>query len=313
VKATLLAALPVVLYLFMVAQLSWRPRTLKPGSRVPSITHLNFSPLLAFSPDGTLLASFDDYVEVWDVRSGRLLWSRKILAAPPLAFSPDGKLLATGGEGGISLSNPYTGDLYRTFKDASSPIAFSSDSKLLCSGNGIWDIQQGKLLHKLTGQRTGMEEAVFTLDGKTIISGADDGTVSWWDAQTGTLLRSKKRPEWLGLIVFAPDASVMVTGRDFGLKVWDTQTGALLRNLTKPKEGGYDPGSFSANGKFLISTGPGPLFNSQALTSRNIQTGQLSQLRTLRCYPEFHYVLSPDGSTLATGESNGAVKLWRVK
>src|ERR1700728_3630902 len=63
---------------------------------------------LAWSPDGSLLATFggDTELQVWDARTGSLLAS---LAAPEpraagLAFSPDGSRLATALVGGrISL------------------------------------------------------------------------------------------------------------------------------------------------------------------------------------------------------------------
>src|SRR5262249_14321548 len=59
---------------------------------------------LAFSPDGTLLAvgkgtgDTAGAVELWDVKTGALVWSARGHAGgvTSLAFAPDGKLLASG-------------------------------------------------------------------------------------------------------------------------------------------------------------------------------------------------------------------------
>jgi hypothetical protein len=101
---------------------------------------------LAFSPDGNLLAGMNGTAEmiVWDVKAGQV---RKTLPVPngrPLAFSPDGRLLAAGygmksknyGEGGVRLWDTATWQerfFGQSHQDLVFSIGFSPDSRTLVS------------------------------------------------------------------------------------------------------------------------------------------------------------------------------------
>jgi WD40 repeat protein len=68
---------------------------------------------MAFSPDGTLLATAadDNTARIWDLATGatRTTLQSHTLYVNSMAFSPDGTLLATAGDGAARICYPDVG------------------------------------------------------------------------------------------------------------------------------------------------------------------------------------------------------------
>jgi WD40 repeat protein len=104
---------------------------------------------LAFSPDGTFLASGSDggpesSVKLWDVASLALVAGTQGSSeyARALAFSPDGRMLASGGLG-VRVWHIDQRKVVYNFSGHSQPVravAFSPDGTLLASGSEDWMI-----------------------------------------------------------------------------------------------------------------------------------------------------------------------------
>ena len=155
-------------------------------------THPGTVSCVAFSPDGSLLASggYDDKVRTWNGHTGApLLTLEKPLYS--VTFSPDGKIAASADrDRTILLWDAVSGEPVRTIEaDWRSiySIAFSPDGKILANGSNdgfvvLSDVHTGKHLRILEGHpgRVGPQSVVFSPDGK-ILASSNGGIVYLWD------------------------------------------------------------------------------------------------------------------------------------
>lgn len=150
---------------------------------------------LAFSPDGAHLLSgggADRFVRLWDVRrqteTGKLEGhTERVL---DVEFLPDGDRAATTGFGGtIHIWNIESGELERRIETAhpdveSIAVAPSGDAIASAGIGGVvqlWDVATGEELQrwdKPSGLRT--YTLAFTPDGRHVIRGTNQGTLSIW-------------------------------------------------------------------------------------------------------------------------------------
>jgi WD40 repeat protein len=110
-----------------------------------------------------------------------------------LAFSPDGTLLATGsaasslGSGLVNLWNIPGGTLFRTLAHANTgdgALAFANDQLASVNTDGtvtLWDIAAGTGGTILDNAKTNVQSIAFKPDGSQLMSGNADGTVTIWD------------------------------------------------------------------------------------------------------------------------------------
>ena len=166
---------------------------------------------LAFRPDGKILASAsaDRTVKLWDVASGerRDTLSQSLKELYALVFSPDGKRLVAGGvdnrirvweisESAAETTNPI---LYSRFahEGAILNLAFSADGKTLASSADdrtlkLWDAAEMKERALLDKQPDWPQAIAFLSQSKSLLVGRLDGTMEFYDANSGKVLLPAK-------------------------------------------------------------------------------------------------------------------------
>jgi RNA polymerase sigma factor (sigma-70 family) len=189
--------------------------------------------VVAFSPDGKLLAAGGSTIRLWDVAGGRelrRLQGHEVTAS--LAFSPDGRTLAS--EGGhdrtLCLWDVGSGRELRRCRireDYFSCVAFSPDGKTVASGSPglvrLWEVATAGERCAAKGPAAGVLSLAFSPDGKALAAGGWDGAVHLWDAATG-----KRQGTFAGhqgavwSVAFAPDGKTLVSSsQDTTALVWD--------------------------------------------------------------------------------------------
>ncbi len=226
----------------------------------PLAENLSMLVSIAFSPDGTLLASgaYNGEILLWNLATrqpANKLSTDQSDGLFSVAFSPDGKLLASGGcaelderatchRGGIYLWDVATRQLIAApliqHTNWVLGLAFSPDGKLLASSSAdksiiLWDVAARQPSGApLTGHTAWVRSVAFSPDGKLLASGSDDMNVILWDAasrrQLGPPLAG--HADWVNSVAFSgvprtmddstPNRLVLASGsNDGGIILWD--------------------------------------------------------------------------------------------
>jgi WD40 repeat protein/predicted Ser/Thr protein kinase len=242
--------------------------------------------------------------------------------------SPDGTRLACGWWDGervrLAVFDAKTGkrtavcDGHRegiwalTFSPDGTRLASAGDDRTAC----LWDAATGALLATCRGHTSKVLSVAFSPDGARLVTASADGTVRQWKAGTGRKVEAPydRHSGEVAAAVYSPDGQwVASAGSDRTVRVWratDRQDVAVLHGHT----GAVIRVAFTADGRRLasLSSDLRTLGWRGDGTVRVWDVNPRATLPVLRGHTNYVYPVaySPDGRWIASGDWDGAVRLW---
>jgi WD40 repeat protein/ankyrin repeat protein len=275
----------------------WDART---GKRLRSIsTHVSQTgevSVLAFSPDGSLLACADGdafgngSVEIWNVQNGSLVTTLLSNAVHSVSFSPDGQILAVGA-GGFSPAKPVV---------------------------ELWNLAQRKVVKRLAGREFEPLSLAFSPDGRRIAAGDAQGFLTVWDIAVGTVLRTMGVKDFVVHAAIGPGSRLGATSDHNGtVRVYALESGKLLHRFSAPAYF-WDTATFSADGASLLLGGGvtndmvSTPEDRNVLLSWDLLSGNWKDLQVGPGHGVHHIAVSPLG-TQAVSSDTGEIQVWNLQ
>jgi WD40 repeat protein/serine/threonine protein kinase len=279
---------------------------------------------VAFSPDGSLVATGAMAVRFWNAATGELVASLPSIPAgvSSLAFSRDGRHLVSGtrrGEGLVWDVSTFGGTVLRRTGQHISGSALNPDGSRMVITHGttieVLETLSGttRLAWQVEADPSEPQRALaVSPDGRRLASGWADGVLRIWDLSTGRELAAL--PGHSGRMTsldWSPDGQRVISGSmDFTARIWEVESRRSVAEFKMP-----DPVrdvDYSPDGRW-IAIGSGSTLGSHGdpLQLRDARTTALVAAPPLPPGPLTEVAFTPD-STRLIANAGGRTFVWDV-
>jgi WD40 repeat protein len=247
---------------------------------------------VAFSPDGQRIATaaWDQTARVWEADTAQevLVLRGHTQGLLSVAFSPDGRFVVTGAQDGrarvwdVAITE---GDLRRNS-----------------------EVQTIESVAELRGHSDVVNTAVFSPDGRWVVTAGWDHTARLWDVNGGFLGELRGHAARARLAAFSPDGRrIVIASQDHSATIWDTESRRRMVTL-KGHKGPVSDATFTKDGRFVLTA-------SEDHTARLWDAATGSQTVEFRGHTGkvVNAALSPDESLILTASADGSARIWEVK
>lgn len=186
-------------------------------------------------------------------------------------------------------------------------------------------VQRLKPQQAFAGHQEWVTTMALTADGKTLISGDDQGVVHLWDTATRQSMQKFSVKGWVQAVALSPDRSelciseryplVFDSGRHAGVKLWNVKTGEMKRDVSADFKGQFiGSAAYHPDGSILAIGRAGELDGTNGTitllepnTGKKIRTftpGHLNGLTDLAFHPDGKHLLSCGRDTM--------IRVWEI-
>ncbi|MBS1819349.1 MAG: WD40 repeat domain-containing protein [Acidobacteria bacterium] len=283
---------------------------------------------MQFSASGELLGTAGGDTVLWGSATGdKRVMPRGSSPATALAFCPDNERVIAGNQDGTIDVFDVAGKAIHQSLVAHSceviALAVSPDGKWMASGSSIqtersralpedtrvflWNLDTMSIARELHGQSAGTRCLAFSPDGAVVAAGSQDGIVTAWDVQSGSMeLRWNLYREPVRSVAF--DADALWSAGEYAAKT-DTKSGQVIKEIRPRFELGrlaIAPGGRIAAISGSASPGSGQVELVEC------ETGRRRWRETGIYFGWPRVAFSNDGRYFAAELTNDTVGIWRV-
>jgi WD40 repeat protein len=292
--------------------------------------HTDFVQTVAWSPDGTRIASGGDdrQVHVWNATTGQKLfiYSGHADQVWKVAWSPDGKWIASASvDQLIHIWESASGNKYTSFQGHFEQalnlalvctLAWSPDGTRIASGGADWNVQvwevgNGKVSARFQGHDNDVNAIAWPPDGKQIATASDDKTVRIWDVDSARHIHTYSgHIKSVHTVAWSPDGQYLASGgNDATVQVWDASSAGRSFLFTyqghtkRVRTLGWSP-----DGRYIASGGSDKTAQVwDALTGHQLfiyskHTGHVNSL-----------TWSPNGKYVASAGDDETIHIWQAQ
>jgi WD40 repeat protein len=201
----------------------------------------------AISPDGKIAGALKgNKIGIWSIADAHKIQMIEFGVEPMFFdFLDNGTHLLVGlRDGKIQLHDVQTGKVLRSLDNGAPPevVRVSRDGKLLAAAGGdrevhLWDLDTGKLAHRLRLELGSAMDLAFSPDGKILAGSSPDTNIYVWDTNT-VAVKNVVRDLSLATfgLAFVPDGKWLFAGSgDYAIHVIDAGSGKIARSFPAQK------------------------------------------------------------------------------
>ncbi len=284
---------------------------------------------LAFSPDGGSLAVGYDWgdIALWDFNKTQMSFIGKNFNSFNILFNQKGSLLAVAEySGGVAILNIATGEKVAEFSTEKKilGVGFSNEEELIVVVEDsfefwVWNGRDGQSLgfQPLTPKFLTLSEwKGLSIHEKSSFLTAlgNQALLLWTPANPPIVLSfSSSRNPGFGA-AYDPASDIVAFSAGYGAEIWKVGDERLLAEVVNgygfPFRMFYLPHANSF--VWSLISGPG-IIEDASIQFYSLDTGIVSNMLTGHTMEDhLSLAISPDGRILATGSSDGTIRLWQL-